>query len=193
MTPEEIQEAMTLFHSMTAPAILKCALFGECRGEPIEGQVGVGSVIRERKLVKGVRYNDIILAPAQFSAFFPGDPNFQKLLNLEGYEDPDVLRQLAWVAEGIVSGSLRDNVARANHYYDFSIIVGQGQQRDPSRLVRYLRAVDTIILDPEFPATVQEIQAARDLIHTLVAPLPPRWDNEVLPCARKGRIVFFRL
>jgi len=156
----------------------------------------VGSVLRRR--VQDRRwpdtYNDVALQPAQFSCFNAGDPNFEKLMNPETYEKHEVIQQLHWVANGIVYGLLLDNVAGANHYYDFSIIAGQGQQYNPERLHRYIQAVD-LILAPR--ATVihvaDQVEQAKDLIHTLVAPLPPKWDDEVLPIGRKGWLVFFKL
>jgi hypothetical protein len=136
------------------------------------------------------------LQPKQFSCFNPGDPNFEKLMDPESHENPEVIQQLKWVASGIVDGLLLNNVAGANHYYDFSVIVGQGQQRDMTRLSRYLKAVDLILTPNSQIFTSQDANdktAACDLIHTLVKDLPPRWDEEVLPVARKGRLIFFRL
>ena len=194
MTPEQIQEAMQFLRAATQEGIVFRTLFGECRGEPIEAQVGVGCVLRNR--LKDARwpnfYNDVALQPAQFSCFRPQDPNFERLMDPEEHEAESVLAQLRWVAKGIVDNFLRDNVAGANHYYDFSVIVGQGQQKDDSCLGRYLEAVDKL-LAPDRVLSHQEWQAARDLIHTLVKDLPPRWDGEILPCARKGRLIFFRL
>jgi len=199
MTPEQIQEEMQFLRGVSRQEVVYRMLFGEARGEPIEAQVGVGCVLRSR--LKDARwpntYNDVALQPAQFSCFNPEDSNFEKLLDPEKHEATSVLVQLRWVAKGIVDDVLLDNVAGANHYYDFSVIVGQGQRRDPFRLKRYLRAVDLLLGDPQAPAThvldPTERQNARDLIHTLVKDLPPKWDDEVLPVARKGHLVFFKL
>jgi hypothetical protein len=197
MTPDEIQEAYTLLRNLPPKDILYRTLFGECRGEPIEAQVGVGSVLRNRVNDHHHRwpntYNEVALQPAQFSCFNPQDPNFEKLLDPERHEKLEVLEQLKWIAHGIVQGLIQENVAGANHYYDFSIIVGRGLHRDPKRLPGYLQAVD-LIVDPTISYRNDDLVGrAREHIHTLVAPLPPAWDNEVLPVARKGRLVFFRL
>lgn len=197
MTPEQIQEVMQFLRAARPENIVFRTLFGECRGEPIEAQVGVGCVLRSR--VKDQRwpdnYNDVALQPVQFSCFNPQDPNFERLMDPEAHEKLEVIQQLRWVATGIVDDLLRDNVAGANHYYDFSVIVGQGQQRSEDRLRRYLRAVDVILRADHVVGDflTPDPDDARDLIHTLVKDLPPKWDDEVLPVARKGRLVFFKL
>jgi len=196
MTDQEYAEAMQVLASYSAKEVLFRTLFAETRGQPIEAQVGVGSVIRKRLFDSRWpdTFQQVCLQPAQFSCYNPGDPNFPKLLDPEANERPEVLAQLRHVAAGIVDGLFLDNVSGANHYYDLSIIVGRGQQRDPVRLQRYLKAVDLILLPLAYTgAQREEIEAAKDLIHTLVKDLPPKWDNETLPVARKGQLVFFRL
>lgn len=208
MTPQEAAEFRNALRAYGPASLLALALWGEARGEPIEAQVGVGCVIRNR--VQDRRwpgtYQEVILQPLQFSAFNVDDPNLAKLFELAGLDSNDarrkepVLPQLRWVAEGItvtgaVDGQILDNVGGANHYYDLSIIVGHGQQRSEDRLRRYLRAVDVILRADHVVGDflTPEPDEARDLIHTLVKDLPPKWDDEVLPVARKGRIVFFKL
>jgi hypothetical protein len=207
MTLEQIQEAMQFLRAATPEEIVFRTLVGECRGEPIEAQVGVGCVLRSR--LKDARwpntYNDVALQPAQFSCFNRQDPNLEKLMDPEEHEAMSVLGQLHWVARGIVADVLLDNVAGANHYYDFSVIVGPrsadvNKNLDRfTRLDRYLRAVDILLahqgkLPPGLGhVEYSEMEAARDLIHSLVKDLPPRWDDEVLPVARKSRLVFFKL
>jgi hypothetical protein len=196
MTDQEYADLIQELRNLHPKDLLFRLLFGECRGEGIEAQVGVGCVVRNRTRAKGndsmLAWIQVMLAPLQFSCFLRTDPNLPKLLDPEAHEQLPVLQHLKWVAQGIVDGALLDNVASANHYYDFSVIVGRGQQKDDSRLGRYLEAVDKL-LAPGRVVSSQEWQAARDLIHTLVAPLPPKWDNEVLPVARKGRLVFFKV
>lgn len=196
MTDQEHAKPFEVLRSYGAKEVLFRTLFAEARGQPIEAQVGVGSVIRTR--VNDKRwpntFQEVCLQPAQFSCFNQGDPNFEKLLNPEAHDRLEVLQQLRYVAAGIVEGVFLDNVSGANHYYDMSIIVGSGQQRDPVRLQRYLKAVNMILLPLGYTgAQREEVEAARDLIHTLVKDLPPKWDNEALPVARKGHLVFFRL
>ena len=67
---------------------------------------------------------------------------------------------------------------------------GDGRERQAHFLDRFCQCP---ALTLESGRALAEVMQARDLIHTLVAPLPPRWDDEVLPVARKGRLVFFML
>ncbi len=100
-------------------------LYGEGRGEPVEGQVGIGSVIRNRvqSTYRGAKsYSDVCLAPLQFSCWNEHDPNRAKLLELSGMLlagliPPDLsYRQCLWVAQGIMNSDLRDNTSGASHY-----------------------------------------------------------------------------
>ena len=56
-------------------------LYGEARGEPIEGIVAVGCVIRNRVKFEGSFYA-VCLKPRQFSCWNQDDPNYSVLLNL---------------------------------------------------------------------------------------------------------------
>lgn len=172
--------------------------FGETRGEAVEAQIGFGNVVRNRKTDIRSRWpstwHDVLLQPKQFSCFNEGDPNLEKCLAPQDYDDLAVRRQLQWVAEGIVEGRIRDNVRGANLYYDWSIILGQPQ--DPVRLQQFLRATDTILLslDPVGSKLLDAgaVAEARAMVHEIVAPLPPAWDDELFPVARKGHLIFFR-
>ena len=57
---------------MTDLEALTLTLYGEARGEPIEGLIGVAMVIRNRvrdKYRGAVNYEEVCLAPAQFSCW----------------------------------------------------------------------------------------------------------------------------
>lgn len=101
-------------------------LFGEARGEPVEGQVAVAHVIRNRVLRGdwGASTTDVLSAWAQFSCLWPtlGGKNFKAVLEAakglaEGVELSPSLRQLDWVEEGVFGGKLLDNTFGACHYY----------------------------------------------------------------------------
>ena len=67
--------------------ILCKTLFGECRGEPKEGQIAVCCVIFNRYLSTKKHLTASSIAgvcqkPWQFSCWNPSDPNSQKLLNI---------------------------------------------------------------------------------------------------------------
>lgn len=101
-------------------------LWGEARGEPIEGQVGVANVIRNRLLRGdwGPSRTDVIGAWAQFSCLWPslGGKNFKAVLEAaeryarEGAFSPS-LRQLEWVEEGVFGERILDNTRGACHYF----------------------------------------------------------------------------
>jgi hypothetical protein len=110
-------------------AILGLTLYGEARGEPIEGMVAVGGVIRNRmqdaKARWGKTYRDVCLKRLQFSCWNPddADPNFQRVLKAATglmaspvVTDP-ALEQCSWTAIGISRGALADNTKGANHYH----------------------------------------------------------------------------
>lgn len=101
-------------------------LFGEVRGEPVEGQVGVANVLRNRLHSGrwGSTYHDVILSWAQFSCLWKelDGLNHQRVIDfarrvseIEHYTERE--RQLAWVTQGLFSDSIRDNTFGATHYY----------------------------------------------------------------------------
>jgi N-acetylmuramoyl-L-alanine amidase len=118
---------MTAVSALTDPQILTITLYGETRGEPIEGQVAVGCVIRNRVQTGkwGSSYATVCLAPWQFSCWRPegGRDNYELVMEtaqmMTKGEMPEdaLLTQCAWVAEGIIGDRIRDNVRAATHYY----------------------------------------------------------------------------
>lgn len=115
---------------MTDHDALTLTIWGEARGEPIEGKIGVAMVMRNRvqDRYRGAQtYVDVCTAHAQFSAWteeinamqaeaamLTGDPT------LIHHPDP-VLRLCAEIATATMAGTLADNTAHANHYYAASI------------------------------------------------------------------------
>lgn len=106
-------------------SILGLTLYGEARGEPIEGIVAAGNVIHNRvtdaKRRWGQTYRDVCLHKAQFSCWNLKDPNLATLVHtakllLAKQPTPD-LEQCAWVALGIDRRALVDNTRGANHYH----------------------------------------------------------------------------
>lgn len=108
-----------------AHILVGLTVYGEARGEAIEGKVAVGAVIRRRVQFGrfgGDTYQAVCLAPKQFSCWNPGDPNaavlvsLAKQLAIEPIPQDPVLRECLYVAAGIISGDLRDNTKGATHY-----------------------------------------------------------------------------
>lgn len=125
MTEEAIKAALGNYD------VLWLTLWGEARGEPVEGLVAVGSVIRNRVQGParfGGTYKDVCLAPRQFSCWNPGDDaNHQRVMEqaerlVSDYAIRSTVaydaatRQIQFIAQGIIGGQLVDNVGYSDHY-----------------------------------------------------------------------------
>ena len=101
--------------------VLALTIYGESRGESIEGQIAVGCVVRNRTTAGGY-YKDTCLAPEQFSCWNHNDPNFLILSNLAlklfkgETQDELVLMQCMWTAEGIMNHEIIDITKGAKNY-----------------------------------------------------------------------------
>lgn len=103
--------------------ILALLIFGESRGEPVEGQIAVANVVRNRLRLAvntAPRWRDICLAPEQFSCFNAFDPNAGPIakasINLMTSQPTPELAQALWIADGAISGAAKDNTHGATHY-----------------------------------------------------------------------------
>jgi spore germination cell wall hydrolase CwlJ-like protein len=115
----------TLLSHLSPAEILALTIYGESRGERIEGQIAVGCVIRNRLLLSPKvyqSYHDVCLAKLQFSCWNEDDPNRPVLLELANtmilgqYTADRVLKQCLWIAKGIEDWSILDNVNSSTHY-----------------------------------------------------------------------------
>ena len=123
--------------ALTDVQILLLTLWGEGRGEPIEGRIAIGCVIRNRvRWGKwGESYARVCLAPYQFSCWRSegGRANHEALLAMakalaDGLEITDqILRESGWIAHGIIGAWIRDNVQSATHYYNPDAMVPKGR------------------------------------------------------------------
>jgi len=108
------------FAKLSDKQLLTLLIYGEARGEPVEGQIAVACVARNRvKSFKwGGTWTAVILQPSQFSCFNKDDPNYVKLLRIaEGtFDEPLILKQTIWVAEGVLYDRCLDNTKGATHY-----------------------------------------------------------------------------
>jgi len=109
--------------------LLTALLWGEARGEPLEGKIGVAWVVRNRENKPGwwgVGYTNVMLKPQQFSCFNLGDPNYHGLLlrilpsRNANMQDP-VYRECRWVAHGVLGNWVPDPTGEANHYHAWEI------------------------------------------------------------------------
>jgi N-acetylmuramoyl-L-alanine amidase len=104
--------------------ILALTLYGESRGESLEGQVAVANVIMNRWKDNPIKYKtirEVCLEPYQFSCWNSSDPNFDKLTALAetlvaGKQIPSVLKQCLYIARGIMGSNFTDNTKGAKHY-----------------------------------------------------------------------------
>lgn len=111
--------------------LLTVLLWGEARGVPILGQIAVACSVRNRVKAGrfGVDWAGVILRWAAFSCVWEtlGGSNFQAVLacaerRVRAVPPDDVERQLAWIAQGVITGTLHaDPTGGATHYYDTSI------------------------------------------------------------------------
>ena len=112
-----------ILKQLSPQEVLGLTIYGEARGEAIEGQVAVGCVIRNRlNTGKYTTYSQICLENEQFSCWDENDPNYPMLIDLANRlakEEPITnihLKQCMYIAVGIKSYALGDNTGGANHY-----------------------------------------------------------------------------
>lgn len=116
---------------------LFCTLFGEARGEPIEGIVAVANVIKNRAYSAQKTYKDVCLAPKQFSCWNSDDPNYPKITKLladaesgQAFNDP-FIRQCLAVAKAVYEGDFRDNVKGSKNYVTLGRYQIANARKDP--------------------------------------------------------------
>ncbi len=112
---------MIELETLSEEEILSLTIYGEARGEKIEGQVAVGCVIRNR-LERGDRYQEICLKREQFSCWNTSDPNYSTLIELaeilnsgRNITNP-AYQQCLWVAKGIIDDLIKDNTNGSKNY-----------------------------------------------------------------------------
>lgn len=121
------KDDIDLFRSLDDYELLAVVLMGEARGEPIEGRIAVGCVIRNRVQHKtrfGKDYKTEILRPWQFSCFNEKDLNLvlcRKLANGVIAEQA-LYQETRWIALGIVNNTLLDLTLGADHYHHKAIM-----------------------------------------------------------------------
>lgn len=110
MTRLEIRQALT------AEIAVRATLEGECRGEPILGQIAVGCVIRNRvkqgTSLYGMGWVEVCLKPHQFSCWWGTDANSEHVYQTAQVlieHGPDINAQLEWITKGIIGGMIQDD------------------------------------------------------------------------------------
>lgn len=113
-----------LIGSLSPEETLALTLYGEARGERIEGRIAIACVVRNR--VDAKRYGRdakaVCLAPWQFSCWKPagGPANYETVIdavrNRKRGEEGPILRECVWVAEGVLDRRVQDTTRGATHY-----------------------------------------------------------------------------
>lgn len=127
MTPDEVRAGVD---DIQAVAI---TLMYEAGGEPVEGKIAVGNVIRNRvghPRRFSATYRGVCVQRSQFSCWwqYGGELNYLRLLNTAGalilgnalpLKELELLifRECWYLAEGIIGGQLRDRVNGATDYF----------------------------------------------------------------------------
>lgn len=114
-----------IVHDRHDVVTLARTLWGEARGEPLDGQIAVAWVIRNRAgrhrfagslLGQEGAVAQICRAPWQFSCWNEGDPNRAGLL-LFGDDATLVVFRLVGVASKVLDGLIPDPTNGADHYH----------------------------------------------------------------------------
>lgn len=126
MTREDVRSAVTDRIALVA------TLLGECANEPIEGQVAVACVIRNRVEHPrwwGRGWKGVCLARMQFSCWWETTANTARvyalaeaMLTRQAETGPrSVVGQLEWVATGAMNDLFLDNTHQSDHYLTSSM------------------------------------------------------------------------
>lgn len=103
--------------------VLARTIWGEARGEPMEGREAVASVVvnraRRRRKHFGLTVEDVCRKPWQFSCWNSNDPNRRRLLEVSLADA--VFRHCLDIARRAVSGTLADRTAGSTHYHHEAI------------------------------------------------------------------------
>lgn len=132
--------------------VLALTLWGEARGETIEGQVAVANVIMNRWKSNPSKYKSIIdvcLEPKQFSCWNEDDPNKAKMDLIATKVDsgmiPPEIKQQIYIARGVLGFNFHDNTKGSKHYITTSLFDSENRPRwakhptnDPVRIGNHI-------------------------------------------------------
>lgn len=139
MTPKAAPTDAAILAELSPVSIVALTIYGEADTTSLDAMRDVASVIHNRRETGrwGTDYQAVCLAPWQFSCWKKegGLANYNRVRRAarvlwdEG-ERSEALQAAVWVAQGIVSGMLKDSVKCATHYYAPAAMVPAG--RPPS-------------------------------------------------------------
>jgi N-acetylmuramoyl-L-alanine amidase len=111
---------------LTSQQALIATLYGECRNQPLEGQLAVAWVVRNRadRLHDRTRaVAKVCLARDQFSCWWGDSTNARATQAFAGDllaggtpAEAALARRLAWIADGVMRDCIEDPTGGATHY-----------------------------------------------------------------------------
>lgn len=114
--------ASSLFQTEPIDRLLARLIYGEARGERVEGRIAVACVVRnrvERPSWWGRSWREVMTKPYQFTALMPDGPNYRA--TIQANEDEPIFRECVWIAQGVILGIILDNTDGATHYHSVRI------------------------------------------------------------------------
>lgn len=115
---------MTAVEDMTDERVVACTIYGEARGEGLQGMEAVGQAIMNRAKARkpdgsprswGGDPRSVCLKPYAFSCWLQSDPNRKKLLEVT--EATPAFRVATQVAKRALAGDLPNLIDNCTFYY----------------------------------------------------------------------------
>lgn len=120
LMPEDLlPDTLLPLESQREEILLAMLVWGEARGEPVEGKLAVANVVRNRVNSPrwwGQDWLSVMLKPLQFSCFNEGDTNLPKLYEPTKYGYPISWLESYTAAIGVYLDMLPDPTGGATHY-----------------------------------------------------------------------------
>ena len=120
--------------------LLECLIWGEARGESLDGRSAVAWVVRNRLVDPRWpnTWQSVILQPKQFSCFNPGDPNLDKMVVRYRLRRVDMVwKSCRLIAFGVMHDWIPDNSRGANHYCHVDIVPRWAEGVEPIIRIGY--------------------------------------------------------
>lgn len=135
--PRLVARAIPMTPEVERTVTLTC--WAEARGEPLEGQVAVAWVIRnraERPRWWGRSLEEVCLKPFQFSCWLPSDPQSKKLADPKTLETASYKAMLT-VVRDVMAGRIADPTGGADHYCTLAVAPATkwAKDRKPIRVI----------------------------------------------------------
>lgn len=111
-----------LINSLSMYDVMALTMYGEARGEPIQGIVAVANVIKNRATAWKKTITEICLQPEQFSCWNSNDPNYPQLIGLIHAVPNDAFTQCRYIATGVITSQIHDNTRGALNYVTISLL-----------------------------------------------------------------------